>query len=470
MDKQGNGSSGAGSVRKVEIAELVPIFRRWLPSELINRLLRETGQRFYERVLPPVVVLWGFIFQRLNHDHTCDAAWAQISGGELGRQLGVEGGRERPVSASTSGYCQARGRLPLSLAQALLPWTAQVLGEELGEQCLWHGQRVTLFDGSTLRLPASRELVGHYGVATNQHGASHWPLMRLVAGFDVYTGAMRGVSEGPYRSGEHTLAVDLVRRLGAGYVHLADRNFGVYHIVQVAVGVGSAAVVRLKITQARRLAEGNLEPGMDRLVEWTPSRHDTCEADLPAGPIMGRLIYARIERAGAQPIHLYLFTTLTDRAEYPAEELVALYGMRWGVEVDLRHVKTTLQMECLAGKSVAMVRKELLLGLVAYNLLRGLMAAAALRVGRSPHELSLAQCWRRTLVVAHTLPADASPEQIAQTADRLLDWLGRCVLPKRPHRRSEPRAVWGRPRVYPTIKHSREQARLEAENLPIAES
>jgi hypothetical protein len=141
--------------------------------------------------------------------------------------------------------------------------TAQALQDELGQVGSWHGYRVNLFDGSTLQLQASRELTEHYGVATNQHGRSHWPLLRLVAGFDLYSGAVQGVTEGPYSTGEHALAVELVRRLGAGYLHVADRNFGVYHLLQAMVGVQSDALVRLKITQAKRLAGQTLRVGMD---------------------------------------------------------------------------------------------------------------------------------------------------------------------------------------------------------------
>ena len=126
------------------------------------------------------------------------------------------------------------------------------------------------------------------------------------------------------------------------------------------------------------------------------------------------MIYVRLEREGFRPIDLYLFTTLTDRKEFPIPELVTLYGRRWGIELDLRHVKTTLKMERLDGKSVDIVQKELLLGLLAYNLLRGFMAMAALRAQRSPGELSLAQCWRRIQQAAVNLPMAASVATIRE--------------------------------------------------------
>jgi hypothetical protein len=368
----------------------------------------------------------------------------------------------QPLSESTAGYCQARQRLPLSVAQGALKYTAVALQNVLGAAGLWHGYRVNLFDGSTLQLQASPELTSHYGTATNQHGASHWPLMRLVAGFDLYSGVVQEVIEGPYSSSEHSLAIQVIRRLGAGYLHVGDRNFGVYHFLQVSKAVQAELLVRLKITQVRRLVPQGLRPGLDVDVVWAPSRFDTCETDFPTPPIAGRFISVRLEQAGFRPIDLYLFTTLTDRDEFSCQELVALYGDRARVELDLRHVKTTLRMERLDGKSVEMVRKELLLGLVAYNLLRGLMGLAAERAGRSPLELSLAKCWRRTIDACRGFPLNASPAEVTAVLDRLLERLGRCLLPKRKRERFEPRAVWGRPRVYPTIKESREQARRES--------
>ena len=444
-----------------DASAVLPLFQEWLALPLLRQLFEQTGRRFYQRTLPPLLVVWGFIYQRLNPDHTCDAAWAYLSSDAVRVRFGLAA-RSRGVSSeSNSAYCQARKRLPWPVVQGVLAVTARAIQRSLGEAGLWHGYRVNLFDGSTLRLPASPDLTHHYGVATNQHGSSHWPILRLVAGFDLFSGVANEVAEGRYATGEHPLAVQLIRRLGAGFLHIGDRNFGVYHLVQVITARHSEAVLRLKITQARRLAGRALTTGLDLDVAWAPSAFDTCEPDLPTPPVAGRLITVCLRRNGFRPIDLYLFTTLTDRQVFTVPELVTLYGTRWQVELDLRHVKTTLHMEQLAGQSVDIVRKELVLGLTAYNLLRGLMGVAALHAQRLPLELSLAQCWRRTFEACRHLALDASPAEIEQMAEGLLLRLGRCVLPKRQHERFEPRAVWGRPRVYPTIKGSRERARRE---------
>jgi hypothetical protein len=448
-----------GPRSETQVDEVLGIFEQLFPAQVLQRLVRETRQKFYTRLLPPLLIMWGFMYQRLNADHSCDAAWSYLSSEAVQQRFGIRSARTQPLSESTSAYVQARQRLPLAVAQKALRESADRVSEQAGAGGRWHGYRVNLFDGSTILLSAAPALVAHYGTYRNQHGSLHWPLMRLVAGFDFFSGAANGVAEGPYALSEHPLAVELISALGAGWLHLGDRYLGVYHILQAVSAAESEALLRLNQRTARCLAGQALESGDDLDVVWNRERYDQVEADLPTPEVPGRLIYVRLEKTGFRPIDLYLFTTLTDRQAFPLEELVALYGQRWNVELDLRHIKATLQMERLDGHSVDIVRKELILGLLAYNLLRGLMTHAALQAGQLPCQLSLAQCWRRTLDACRGVRPHPSPAEVEHVLTVLLARLGRCRLPKRKRERFEPRAVWGRPQVYPRIQDSREKAR-----------
>lgn len=436
------------------------VFEDIVPAQVIRELYKETRKKYYERVLSPLLLLWGFIFQRLNPDHSCDAAWSYLSSDSIQNRFGLEKGTEQPLSESTSAYCQARQRLPLDVAKKVLIHTAKIIGQKAGEDGLWCSRRVNLLDGSTLQLAASAELGNHYGTNHNQHRKGHWPLMRLVAGFDFFTGAVNGVAEGPYAVSEHPLAVVLIKELGDSWLHMGDRFFGAYHILQAVVFAKSQALLRLNAHVAKHLCGvQHLQIGCDLDVVWKRAPNNKVEPDLPMPDIPGRLIFVRLEKNGFRPIDLYLFTTLTDREAYPAAELAALYGLRWRVELDFRHIKTTLDMEHLDGKSIDIVRKELILGLAAYNLLRGLMTTAALEANVLPCQLSLAKCWRRTMDACRGLSVQASTEEVSHVLARLLQRLGRCLLPKRNHERFEPRAVWGRAQVFPRIKSSREETR-----------
>jgi Transposase DDE domain len=159
-----------------------------------------------------------------------------------------------------------------------------------------------------------------------------------------------------------------------------------------------------------------------------------------------------------------LFTTLTDREQFPALRITQLYARRYQVELDLRQVKTVLEMEALEGKSVEMVRKELYWGLTAYNLIRALMAEAAQRSGLPPLRLSFTRCWRRicdTARILTNLLTDRQQQDGPALIDDLLDRLATCRLPKRKKQRHEPRAVWGKPQPYAYLKGSRQEAREE---------
>ena len=82
---------------------------------------------------------------------------------------------------------------------------------------------------------------------------------------------------------------------------------------------------------------------------------------------------------------LVVVTTLLDAKTYRAEALGDLFRQRWHAELDLRSLKTQMQMDVLRTKSPEMVRKEVAAHLLAYNLIRGIMAEAA-RVEESQAE------------------------------------------------------------------------------------
>jgi hypothetical protein len=406
-----------------------------------------------------MVVLWGFIYQRLNPDHTCDAALSYLrspAGAEVCEAAGIPGKR---MSESTAGYCKARQRLSLQVAQGALQASARALSAEFGEASLWHGRKVCLLDGSTLRMPAEDGLRAHYGLPKGKHGTSHWPTLRVMVGFDLWSGAVECVEEGSYQESEIALAVPLTRRMPAGCLFLGDRYFGLYHLLQVVAYQQQETLVRMKTDRVKRWLTPGMPSGTDLDVVWAPSQYDQLEPDLPAPAIPGRCLYVRIETPGFRPIDLYLFTTLTDRQQFPLADLVQLYALRWNVELDLRHVKTTLRMENLVCKSVDMVRKELTLGLLAYNLIRGWMGLAALHSHLHPCSLSLASCWRRIMDTARSCSALALTQELDRTFELLLDRLAACRLPVRKTTRHEPRGVWAKPQPYFFLKGSRSQAR-----------
>jgi len=446
---------------KPSIPELLPVFQELLPASVIRALVQASQKRFYERLFTPLLLVWCFIFQRLNHDHTCDAVVSYVASGAVDH---LDNKHRQPLSQrikseSTAAYCKGRQRLPLSVLQGALTHTAQVIRQWLGADGLWLGHAVGLLDGTTFLLRPEPELVRHYGRHKARGKETYWVVIRAVAVFCLCTGALLGVVEGSLHISEQALAASLLAQAVQDSVYVGDRNFGVFSVVQAARHYGVWVVLRLTRQRARALSRRKMRSGEDIQVAWQPSAKDQLHPGMSAEPIEGRLIFVRLERKGFRPVELYLFTTLLEAERYTVEELVKLYGLRWHVELDLRYVKGTLEMNLFTGKSVDIVRKELHAGLLAYNIVRGYMVQAARRAGLSPLALSFTRCWRRVRDVLFTLRPTDPVERVTRTIERLLARLAQCTLPKRPRFRIEPRAVRRRPDVYPNLKGSRAEAR-----------
>ncbi len=450
------------------IQQVLPVFKELLPAEVVRELVKACGGCFYERIFTPLIVVWCFIFQRLNADHKLDAVVSHVSDGAVDHldDRGRVPVSERIESESTAAYSKARKRMPLAVLKGVTRRIAQAAQEQLGEGARWHGHRVYLLDGTTLLLRPEAELVEHYGQAGNQHGLAYWVNVRVVAAFCLHTAVLPAVADGPYRESEQFLAKEVMAQLAPNDLCVGDSNFGVFSVAQAARHHNLLILFRLTRRRAQALAKRALHPGEELLVDWAPSKFDQCDPDMSKAPITGRLSYVHLEREGFRPVDLYFFTTLLDASSYPVDELVTLYGRRWHAELNLRYVKSTLDMGLLTAKSVEMVRKELWAGMAAYNIVRVYMAAAALRAGLTPLDLSFTKCWHRVLEATNSLRPTDTPDHVARQLRRLLARLAKCRLQKRTRFRVEPRAVRRRPAVYPALKGSRDKARqLECQKL-----
>jgi hypothetical protein len=172
-------------------------------------------------------------------------------------------------------------------------------------------------------------------------------------------------------------------------------------------------------------------------VRWEPTRHDQLQPACSKEPLEGRLLVVRLQRKGFRSQQLCLFTTLP--ADYPLQELVRLYGLRWHIELNLRYLKAQMDLGQLEAKSPEVARKEWLAGLLAYNLIRAAQLCAALQKGSSPLTLSFSsvrrrlECWLRQF-------AGTKRQACAQWAETLQQ-MGHCLLPRRQKPRpNEPRA------------------------------
>lgn len=438
--------------------QLRAFFLRLLPRREIWKLASLQVHTFYERLFTPIVTLWYMIFQRLHCDHTLEAVVADAQAG--GADSLCKGLSQKLLSAATVSFNNARQRLPLAfLAQALGLQARRIL--ELHPKALWRGLVVCLLDGSTVRLRPYGDIPQKFPPHRNQAQApAYWCLLRVVAAFCAHTGAALDCALGALGRSEQVLACQIILRWAlSACLYVGDRNFGVFRIAQAAREVGAHVLLRMTESRARKLLGHALRLGQ-YAVTWTPTGHDQLEPGCSPDPVQGQLLAVGIQRKGFRAQTLYLFTTLPQSADYPMEELVRLYGLRWHIELNLRYLKSQMRLVQLECKSAEMAQKEWLAGLMAYNLIRAAMLCAALRKAISPLVLSFSASRRH---VEQWLDLFGQGRALSfKKWEKLLKLIYQSRLPKRRKARPpEPRAQRHLRQPYPPLVGSRRIARQQ---------
>jgi hypothetical protein len=438
-------------------ADVLDLFQKLLPLQVFLAALNQAKVRENNRVYTSPVVVWLMLCQRLQAEGTLESAVLELLGGLPGSfwpqpckrlEEAAEEGCPR-LSKQTGAYNKARQKLSLAVVEKCCDHAFQQLIQQA--ELAPERRPAFFFDGTTVRMPHCEELVAAYPPTTNQHGESHWPLLRLLVAHDLYTGlALRpqwGPVNGSEAVSEQGLLEKALQRLPRQAAVVADANFGVFSVAYAADQDGHPVVLRLTAVRARSLAGGPLQDGTDRRIQWRPTREDRrSHPQLPIDAVVsGRLIVRQVQPSnGAAPFLLALFTTLEDSAE----QVVELYGKRWNIEVDLRTLKGTLRLDELTCTSVAMVAKEIDVAMLAYNLVRGVIYLTAQKAGLEPRVLSFTQV-RNVLQVFVPRIAAAPDERTARKLyDDMLYYLSQCKLPQR-QRSSYPRGVWPKPKSYP---------------------
>jgi DDE family transposase len=437
-------------------AEALAIYRAAAPPEFFQELRRASGQRAEGGVYTVELTTWMMLRQRLDPKATLSTAVEEVAEGRPQALLPTHKRvTEGTVSSNTGAYSRARRRLGQEVAAEVAERIFNYLIADVREALPGLGRQVFLLDGSSLDLPATPELRKAYPPAQNQHGEAHWPVVKLVVAHDLISGLAMPPCWGPMYGdqavSEQALAAAGIGRLPAGAVVVADRNFGVFSTAYDADRRRYPVVVRLTDARARYLQKGRLPQQTDQRVDWKPSRWDRRHnPDLPADAcVRGRVIACQVTRQG-RTVQLYFFTTL----ELPPAQIAELYGYRWNIETDLRSLKQTVHLHSLTARSEAMVAKELVLGVAAYNLVRGTMYAAAHVAGIDPRQLSFSRVQDVVNACLPSLADAASPAAYQRVLDRMLRRAAQCKLPRRRPRPSYPRAVWPRRNSFPKRKKS----------------
>ena len=435
-------------------------FSEVLTAEQIEATLRELDVVYRNRLYSPSVTLWVFLSQVLSEDHSCRDAVARF--------LAFRTARGEPAcSTETGSYCEARQRLPEKLLSRLARQTGQELHQQATAAWRLHGRPVKLLDGSTVSMPDIAENTAAFGKPRNQRGVARFPVARIVALLCLATGAALELAIGPYRgkqTGELSLFRQLQETLVAGDILLGDKLFCTYLDIARLVTRGVDVVVRLHAHRKVDFRRGQRLGPNDHLVVWhkPTSRPDWLSAEefaaLPAELTM-REVRVRVAIPGFRVQSLVVVTTLTDSQQFSAEDIANLYRQRWHAELDLRSIKSVMQMDVLRCKTPDMVRKEIWAHLLAYNLLRSVMCAAAEEHGMPVREVSFKGTLQLLNAFYHCI-ITSDPQRLEAICTRLLIAVRQHRVGNRPNR-YEPRKRKRPAKPYPAMKASRRDERKQ---------
>ena len=434
---------------------------QFLSPALIRNVCQAIGHVWRERVLDPVTTVHLFVLQILHGNTAC----SQVP------RLGA-------VDCTGEAYGQARQRLPLKLLRYLLRALGQFLGASpMLDEGRWHGHRTFLVDGSSVSMPDTPALQKAFGQPGAQKPGCGFPVMHLLALFHASTGFLLNVLAAPLRTHDMSRMGELHPDLDEGDVLVGDRAvcsfahlallaarkvFGVFRLHQKQL-VDFRPHRRAASSQSRKQGAKGLPTSRwlkrlgrhDQLVEYRKPKErpswltaDTYAA-LPSALRVRELRYSSAV-PGQRTRVITLATTLLDPQRYPAADLAALYGQRWQVETNLRHLKQTLRMDVLHCRTVAGVHKELMMYALVYNLVRQVMLEAARRQQVPVERLSFIDAVRWLADAIHGVRE-----------------LKLRVIPHRPGR-IEPRAVKRRKKEYDLLYVPRHVLRKRLQKKKVA--
>ncbi len=426
-----------------------------LTEASIRDVLNEHGVQFRDRVFSPVTTIWGFLGQVLSEDHSCRDAVSRIIAHRAANGITV-------CSPNTASYCNARSRIRTSVLSTLARRTAEELQTSIADQWKWNGRSVFIVDGSSVSMPDTPKNQRKYPQPPNQKPGLGFPLARIAVLLSLATGACHDLAIAPYK-GKGTGETNLFRRmydtLKPGDVVLADALFDDYFIACELCNRGIDIIARAQYERTgSRIVQSR--PDGDILVWQRPNKPRGMTGEqyrsYPKQLLM-RQVTVDARDKNNRVKQFKVVTTILDQS-IAGKQIGDLFERRWDGEVDIRSIKSTMQMDILRCKTPDMVHKEIWTHLLAYNLLRTVMAVAANENDIEPRKVSFKGAKQALTAFAPKIEA-ARPEDRAPLIDAMLTTIAYHRVGNRPGR-WEPRARKRRPKPAARLTQPRHIAKL----------
>ena len=356
-----------------------------LTEASIREVLDAHNVTYRDRVFSPVTTIWGFLSQVLSEDHSCRDAVSRIIAHRVTRG-------DTACSPCTSSYCNARSRMVTGVLSTLAKRTAEELHASVGDQWKWNGRSVFIFDGSTVSMPDTPENQQMYPQPPQQAEGVGFPLARIGVLLSLATGGCHDLTIASYQgkgTGESNLFRQMYDTLKPGDVILADALFDDYFIACELCHRGIDIVAH---AQYERTGSWTVEsrPDGDLLVWPRPNKPRGMTGEkyrsYPKQLVMRQVTVDARDKNNRAKQFKVVTTILAQSID--GKQIGDLYERRWEGEVDIRSIKCTMQMDILRCKTPEMVHKEIWTHLLAYNLLRTVIAVAANEEDIEPRKVS----------------------------------------------------------------------------------
>lgn len=422
------------------------LFAPWIPHWRLAQ--QDEGAHSRNRHWNLRLVFWTFLWQVAQAGASCREAirQAQVLCKNVGRQLPPD---------TDSPYCQARGGLPLERLQEIHDGLCTEAHQTVSSQDLWCGHHVWVADGSSVTAPDTPANQKAFPQQKVQKPGCGFPIIRLVALLSLATGMLTAWATGSWSQHEVTLLQTLWDSLRAGDVLLADRGFCNWALLAQCLQREIHAVFRVKGVRRADFRHGKRLSRNERLVQWSKPCTAAKTVSAPQWALLPqtltlRLVRCQLDIPGFRTRQIILVTTLLDSAKYPPEALSQLYFRRWAMELTLRNIKITLQMDQLSCKNPQNLEREIRMHFLVHNLVRRLMLEAARRHRVPLERVSFAGSLAAARRYGEALLQTRSQRQRQDLLEEMFAILAADLVPDRPGRR-EPRAVKRRPKPYPRL-------------------
>jgi hypothetical protein len=428
-------------------------FRDILSAEAIFNSVSSVPYRKRYNYYPPDITLWAFLSQVIDADPSLDAAVSRVIAFHLSQ------GREDDISSNTPAYSKARSKLSEEMISNLVRKNAEQMEENLPKNWLWKGlYHLKLIDGSTVSMPDTSENQASFPQPSSQKKGVGFPIARIVAVISCVTGSVLDLAMGPYSgkaTGEHALLRLLMHTFKEGDVALGDCYYASYFLIAMLIKMGVKVVFPIHAARDSDFRRGKKLGKKDHIVQWIkpkkPEWMDQKTYDSIPDEMAVREVFISSNQKGFRAKPRVIVTTFLDPKDVNKHDLNQLYGMRWWVELDMKAIKTTLKMDILRCQTPEMIRKEVWIHLLAYNLIRKIMAQAAITHNKKPRELSFTRA-------LHSIKSFREAGILSESNDRfyaaLLKAIARKIVGNRSGR-SEPRVIKRRPKAFPRMQTAR---------------